>query len=112
MFFLAQSIPFPGSGSRELRREHSNARDTRRCHYITIDMKRAPLPVGSSEWLFMRIESRIVCGGRMDIDVLICDDAMYIVARRPRSARNGSDVARRPHRRARVVRIPRATNLS
>lgn len=46
---------------------------------LTLDVKRAP-PPGGWEWLFMRIESRVIRGGRMDIDVLIFDDDANVVA--------------------------------
>jgi hypothetical protein len=46
---------------------------------LTLDIKAVPPPQGW-EWLYVRIECGTIRGGRMDIDVVICDESSQIVA--------------------------------
>ncbi|KAA8908959.1 thioesterase-like superfamily-domain-containing protein [Sphaerosporella brunnea] len=46
---------------------------------LALDIKALP-PPGGWEWLFVRIECGTIRGGRMDVDVTICDENERIVA--------------------------------
>lgn len=61
-----------------------NYPQTKRLHWyptlsLSLDVKALP-PKEGWEWLYCRIESSVIRGGRMDIDVVICDEDSNIVA--------------------------------
>lgn len=47
---------------------------------LSLELKALPPPGRGWEWLFMRVECHTICNGRMDLDVVICDEEGTIVA--------------------------------
>ncbi len=46
---------------------------------LNLDIKKA-LPEEGVEWLFVRVDTKVIKNGRMDLDVLICDENGEILA--------------------------------
>lgn len=46
---------------------------------LNLDIKKT-LPTHGVEWLFVRVQSRVVRGGRLDLEVVVCDEGMEVVA--------------------------------
>ncbi len=46
---------------------------------LNLDIKKA-LPEEGAEWLFVRVDTKVIKNGRMDIEVVICDEGGEVVA--------------------------------
>lgn len=64
-------------------RHENTGKETAKFWYPTValnlDVKKT-LPEEGVEWLFVRVQTKVVRGGRLDLEVTVCDEAMQVVA--------------------------------
>lgn len=64
-------------------RHENTGKETAKFWYPTValnlDVKKT-LPDEGVDWLFVRVQSKVVRGGRLDLEVVVCDQGMEVVA--------------------------------
>jgi acyl-CoA thioesterase FadM len=65
--------------SAEANKNHSPAKYWYPTLLLNLDIKK-PLPEEGVEWLFVRVESKVIKNGRMDLEVVIMDENGEVVA--------------------------------